>query len=42
MGIPDDLSSSHDQLEEDGTVEKDQLLISFCSYSGTPPYPQCD
>jgi hypothetical protein len=31
MGIPDDLSRSHDQLEEDGPVEKDQLLVSLCS-----------
>ena len=29
MGIPDDLSRSHDQLEQDGTVEEDQLLVSL-------------
>jgi hypothetical protein len=28
MGIPDDLSCSHDQFEEDGPVEEYQLLIS--------------
>jgi len=42
MGVPDNLSSCHDQLEEDGSVEEDQLLISFCSYEGDPSYPQCD
>jgi hypothetical protein len=43
MGIPDDLSRSHDQLEEDGTVEEDQLLVSlrFLGF-GSRTYPQCD
>ena len=42
MGISDDLSSRHDQLEKDGTIEEDQLMISFCSCSRILPYSQCD